>query len=49
MLSEKDLFLLITLDKVTLATNRQLLILCGYHDPSVLRKRLNKLKAEGYC
>ena len=48
MLSEKDLFLLITLDKVTLATNRQLLILCGYHDPSVLRKRLNKLKAEGY-
>lgn len=48
MLSEKDLFLLNTLEKVTLATNRQLLILCGYHDPSVLRKRLNKLKAEGY-
>ena len=48
MLSNKELFLLQTLEKTTLATNRQLLILCGYHDPSVIRKRLNRLKAEGY-
>lgn len=48
MLTLQDLFLMNTLEKVTLATNRQLLILCGYHDPSVIRKRLNRLKAEGY-
>lgn len=48
MLKEKDLFLLSVLEKVSLANNRQLMILSGYRDPSVVRKRLNRLKDEGY-
>ncbi len=48
MLDERDLFLIRILEKVTLANNRQLMILAGYRDPSVTRKRINKLKKEGY-
>ena len=48
MIKDKDVFLMKILDKVTLANNRQLMILAGYRDPSVIRKRLNALKKEGY-
>ncbi len=48
MITEKDKFILEILEKVTLANNWQLMILGGYRDPSVVRKRLNRLKSEGY-
>lgn len=48
MLSDRDLFLMSILEKVTLANTRQLMILGGYRDPSVIRKRINKLKSQGY-
>lgn len=48
MLSPRDIFILKTLEKVTLATNMQLLILCGYRDPSVVRKKLKSLIEQGY-
>lgn len=41
--NEKNEFLLKILEKVTLANNIQLMILGGYRDPSVVRKRINKL------
>ena len=48
MLKERDIFILQTLEKVTLATNTQLMILCGYRDPSVIRKKVKSLKDQGY-
>ena len=48
MLSKRDIFILRTLEKTTLATNIQLMILCGYRDPSVIRKKLKSLSEMGY-
>lgn len=48
MLKERDVFILQTLEKVTLATNYQLMILCGYRDPSVIRKKVAQLIEQGY-
>lgn len=48
MLKTKDMFLMGILEKVTLGNARQLMILAGYRDVSVVRKRLNRLKSEGY-
>ena len=49
MLNQRDLLILKTLEKTTLATNYQLMILCGYRgDPSVPRKKLKSLIEQGY-
>ena len=48
MLKERELLILRTLEKVTLATNAQLAILCGYRDLSVCRKKLKSLEKLGY-
>ena len=48
MLKERDLLIMRTLEKVTLATNAQLAILCGYRDISVCRKKLKSLEMLGY-
>lgn len=48
MLSNSYYFILEILDKVTVANIRQLMILGGYHDESVIRKRVNKLVDMGY-
>ena len=48
MLKPRDIFMLQTLDKVTLATNNQLSILCGYRDRTVCRKKLKSLEDQGY-
>ena len=48
MVKDKDRFILRVLDKVSFMTVTQGTILCGYHDESVFRKRINNLKRDGY-
>ena len=47
-IKKKDLFILEIIEKLTVVTSTNLTILAGYHDVSVVRKRLKALVAEGY-
>ncbi len=48
MVKDRDLFILRVLEKVGIANNQQLMILCGYRDRSVIRKRIKNLIEEGF-
>ncbi len=47
-IKKKDLFLLEIIEKLTVVTSTNITILAGYHDVSVVRKRLKALAEEGY-
>ena len=47
-IKKKDLFLLEIIEKLTVVTSTNLTIMAGYHDVSVVRKRLKALVEEGY-
>ena len=48
VIKKKDLFLLQIIEKLTVVTSTNLTILAGYHNVSVVRKRLRALISNGY-
>ncbi len=47
-IKRNDLFILEIIEKLTVITARNITVLAGYHDVSVVRKRLKTLESEGY-